>query len=60
MCQRVTCRTCGKATYQGCGKHAGQVLAGVPQSQRCGCPPTQKRPSAGLLTWLRRSKPSAT
>ncbi len=28
MCQRVTCRTCKKATYRGCGQHVEQVLAG--------------------------------
>ncbi len=37
MCQRVTCRKCGKATYSGCGQHVDQVLAGVPASQRCTC-----------------------
>ncbi len=54
MCQRVTCRTCGKATYQGCGRHVSQVLAGVPQSQRCRCDAARKRPSGGPLAWLRR------
>ena len=39
MCQRVTCRTCAKATYRGCGQHVEQVLAGVPAAQRCSCPP---------------------
>lgn len=37
MCQRTTCRTCGKATYRGCGQHVDQVLAAVPASQRCTC-----------------------
>ncbi|HTJ69540.1 MAG TPA: hypothetical protein VL551_18525 [Actinospica sp.] len=40
MCQRVTCKTCGKATYQGCGMHVEQVLAGVPASERCRCEST--------------------
>ena len=40
MCQRATCKSCGKATYRGCGMHVEQVLAGVPTSQRCSCPPT--------------------
>jgi len=40
MCQRATCRNCGKATYRGCGQHVEQVLAGVPASQRCSCAPT--------------------
>ncbi len=35
MCQRVTCSTCGKATWAGCGNHIDQALAGVPASSRC-------------------------
>lgn len=35
MCQRITCSTCGKATWAGCGQHIDQALAGVPASQRC-------------------------
>ena len=37
MCQRVTCRTCKKATWSGCGQHKEMVLAGVPKAQRCQC-----------------------
>lgn len=37
MCQRATCKTCGKATYRGCGMHVEQVLAGVPEAARCDC-----------------------
>jgi hypothetical protein len=53
MCQRVTCRTCGKATYRGCGMHVEHVLAGVPPSQRCSCDRT-RRPPGRLLGLLRR------
>ncbi|WP_171013086.1 hypothetical protein [Microbacterium sp. 2FI] len=35
MCQQTTCRTCGKATWAGCGQHVEQALAGVPRSARC-------------------------
>lgn len=35
MCRQVTCRTCGKTTWAGCGQHVEQTLAGVPRSQRC-------------------------
>lgn len=35
MCHRVTCRTCGKATWAGCGNHIEQALAGVPHANRC-------------------------
>lgn len=37
MCQKVTCRTCGKATWSGCGLHIEDALRGVPAGQRCSC-----------------------
>ncbi|MFC5369863.1 hypothetical protein [Arcanobacterium bovis] len=40
MCSEVTCSTCGKATWAGCGQHIESALAGVPQSQRCTCEKT--------------------
>ena len=35
MCRSVNCKTCGKTTWAGCGQHVDQVLARVPNSQRC-------------------------
>jgi hypothetical protein len=35
MCVRVTCTSCGKPTYAGCGAHVEQVLLGIPPEQRC-------------------------
>lgn len=35
MCYPVTCPTCGKTTWAGCGQHIEQALAGVPAEQRC-------------------------
>lgn len=35
MCRAVRCKTCGKTTWAGCGMHVDQVMAGVPQSDRC-------------------------
>ncbi|MBR7830750.1 hypothetical protein KDK95_30890 [Actinospica sp. MGRD01-02] len=52
MCQRATCKTCGKATYRGCGNHVEQVLAGVPRSQRCACGPAERGSGGGLLSRL--------
>ncbi len=49
MCTRVTCRTCGKATYSGCGLHVESVLRGVPAHERCRCEP---RASEGFLSAL--------
>lgn len=37
MCSPVTCSTCGKAGWRGCGAHVEQILGHVPQDQRCRC-----------------------
>lgn len=37
MCRRVTCPTCGKPSWAGCGAHVEQVLGAVPRDQRCRC-----------------------
>ncbi len=56
MCSPATCRSCGKATYRGCGQHVNQVLAGVPDSQRCDCAAKPAAQSAsgggrGFFSW---------
>ena len=53
MCSPATCRTCNKATYRGCGMHVDQVLAGVPKSQRCSCPPAERN-TGGFFSLFRR------
>lgn len=35
MCRAVTCKTCGKTTWAGCGEHVDQVMKKVPAGQRC-------------------------
>ena len=35
MCQQITCRKCGKATWTGWGQHVNQVMRGIPQRDRC-------------------------
>ncbi len=37
MCKRVTCPDCGKPTWEGCGEHIEDALAGVPVEDRCQC-----------------------
>ena len=37
MCMPAKCRTCGKASYVGCGAHVEQVLRGVAAADRCTC-----------------------
>lgn len=44
MCRRVTCSSCGKPTFAGCGMHIEQVLGDVPREQRCKC--AEKRAAA--------------
>jgi len=35
MCRAVTCKTCRKTTWAGCGQHDAQVKAGVPAGDWC-------------------------
>lgn len=37
MCHLTVCRTCGKPTWAGCGRHVEEVLGHVPPAQRCQC-----------------------
>lgn len=37
MCSRVTCRSCNKPTWSGCGNHIEEALAGVAKKDRCQC-----------------------
>ncbi len=55
MCQRVTCNSCNKPTYAGCGRHVEQVLGDVPVEKRCQCR-EQKRSerSESKDSWLKR------
>ncbi|KAI9309405.1 hypothetical protein BJ944DRAFT_258608 [Cunninghamella echinulata] len=37
MCRRVTCSSCGKYTWAGCGLHIQSALAGLTEDQICQC-----------------------
>lgn len=41
MCFPVTCRSCSKITWDGCGEHVDEVMTPVPSDQRCTCPDTR-------------------
>ena len=56
MCSRTTCRTCGNATYRGCGNHVEQVLAGVPSDQLCRCRETKAAARAASSSPARKSR----
>jgi hypothetical protein len=53
MCRAVLCKTCGKATWAGCGMHVDQVLAGVPAADRCPGHARGERRGRGWLGRLR-------
>lgn len=38
MCYPVTCATCNKTTWAGCGEHVDSALEGVAVEARCTCP----------------------
>jgi len=44
MCQRVTCKSCGKPTYAGCGRHIEAVLGDVAPEARCRCREANAKP----------------
>lgn len=48
MCRAVTCRTCGKTTWAGCGQHVDQVMRGVPAAQRCTGHPREASAKTGF------------
>ena len=54
MCRAVTCKTCGKTTWAGCGQHVNQVMAGVPAGNRCPGHPAAERTGGGFLGKLFR------
>ncbi len=37
MCSPIRCSTCSKVTWQGCGLHIEEALAGFSADQRCTC-----------------------
>jgi hypothetical protein len=47
MCQRITCSTCGKPSFAGCGRHVESVLGNVPPAERCRCRASSAGPAAG-------------
>ncbi len=52
MCYPVTCPTCHKTTWGGCGQHVEQVRASVPADRWCTCPRPQT--SRGLRAFFGR------
>lgn len=52
MCYPVKCDQCGKTGWGGCGEHVDQVMAGVPQNQRCTCEPAAPAAGGGLFRSL--------
>jgi len=36
VCYPVSCKTCGKTSWAGCGQHVADVKRSVPAAQWCG------------------------
>lgn len=54
MCRGVTCKSCGKPTFAGCGAHVEQVLGDVPVEKRCQCAANAKKkaePAGAKKSW---------
>ncbi|MFF2451389.1 hypothetical protein [Isoptericola sp. NPDC058082] len=45
MCYPVTCKTCGRTTWNGCGQHVDDVRRSVPAGQWC--PGHDDEPTSG-------------
>jgi hypothetical protein len=52
MCRPVTCKTCSKTTWAGCGQHVAQVKAMVPAGQWCPGHPKSDRQGGSWLDKL--------
>ena len=37
MCSKVICNLCRKPTWDGCGQHIEEALAGIAEADRCKC-----------------------
>ncbi|GAB6937648.1 hypothetical protein JCM11754A_11720 [Isoptericola variabilis] len=47
MCYPVTCTTCGKTTWKGCGQHVDDVRRSVPAGQWCSGHDDEPAPERG-------------
>lgn len=56
MCRAVRCGQCNKVGWAGCGAHVEQVLAGVPEDERCKCREAAARPPIDLPPAGERAK----
>jgi len=53
MCRAVKCRTCGKTTWAGCGRHIEEVRRSVKPSDWCpGHPQKEREAGGGFLARL--------
>jgi hypothetical protein len=54
MCHQITCATCNKPTWEGCGEHIEYALKGVPLNERCTCPRDQVKAASTTKSPLDR------
>lgn len=54
MCFPIKCDQCNKIGWGGCGAHVAQVMANVPEDQRCKCRENARDDRAVMKTDRRR------
>lgn len=54
MCYAVTCPSCGKTTWDGCGRHVDDVMRSVAAADRCRCEPVDAPSSPAVRRFWRR------
>jgi len=54
MCHQITCATCNKPTWEGCGEHIEYALKRVPLNERCTCPRDQVKATSNTKSPLDR------
>lgn len=54
MCRPVTCTTCEKTTWAGCGEHVDAVRAAAPAAQWCTGHPEQPQTGGFLARIFQR------
>lgn len=53
MCRAIRCESCGKTGWTGCGAHVEQVMANVPESDRCHCR-DQRNAEPSKPSWVKQ------
>lgn len=54
MCRAVSCKSCNKTTWAGCGNHVDDVMRHIPKAQRCTCDRNAPKAPSESGSWFSR------